>query len=121
MPSSHDALSTGLDDLLGSHQMRSTNFCRYRTGREGIVNTQHDYRGWTIELLPQIEGDMWWCRYLINKTGDSTMRGTAIDLYSCCEDAETAALEKAQALIDAYCNNTMLAQSPTAISEQALT
>lgn len=111
---------TGVDDLLGSHQMRSTNFAV--TGPEGgTVNTQHDYRGWTIELLPQIEGDMWWCRYLINKTGDSTMRGTAIDLYSCCEDAETAALEKAQALIDAYSNNTMLAQSPTAISEQALT
>ncbi len=64
--------------------------------------SKHDYKGWTIELVPQLEGNMWWCRYVISKTGETTMQGTAIDFYLSCMDAEVAALEEAQGLIDAY-------------------
>jgi hypothetical protein len=35
---------------------------------------KHDYKGWVIELIPEADGIMWWCRYVISKTAESTMQ-----------------------------------------------
>ena len=69
--------------------------------------TKHAYHGWLIELIPQLEGTMWWCHYGISKTGEGNMQGASIELYASSSDAEAAALKKAQRLIDAYCEHTL--------------
>ena len=70
--------------------------------------TNHAYKGWTIELIPQLEGQMWWCQYSMSKTGEGKMQGAAIEFYSSCSDAEAAALKEARTLIDAYSKHTKL-------------
>ena len=61
----------------------------------------HHYKGHTIELIPGAEGLMWACQYVIKKFNQTEIAGFPDgNTYDTRENAEAAALEKAQALID---------------------
>lgn len=61
----------------------------------------YEYKGHTIELIPGAEGLMWACQYVITKFNQTEIAGFPDgNTYNTRQDAEAAALEKAQALID---------------------
>lgn len=62
---------------------------------------RHPYRGHTIELILSAEGLMWACQYVITKFNQTEIAGFPDgNTYETREDAEAAALRKAQSLID---------------------
>ena len=67
---------------------------------ERPVVTSHTYKGHTINLIPSREGYMWACQYVIMKSDRPEVDGFAGNTYSSREAAKSAALEKAQTLID---------------------
>lgn len=67
---------------------------------EKPVVTSHTYKGHKINLIPSREGYMWACQYVIMKSDRSEVDGFAGNTYSSREEAKSAALEKAQTLID---------------------
>jgi hypothetical protein len=63
--------------------------------------SQHMYKGHTITLMLSEEGYMWACQYVISKSGHTLIDGFPDgNTYDSRERAESAAIEKAKALID---------------------
>ena len=61
----------------------------------------HSYKGHTIELIPSAEGLMWTCQYVITKFNETEIAGFPdANTYGTRQEAATAALMKAKALID---------------------
>jgi hypothetical protein len=67
---------------------------------EGHVKSHHRYKGRNVTLIPSLEGYMWACQYVIEKSGKREMDGFPGNTYSSREEAELAALAKAKILID---------------------
>jgi len=64
------------------------------------MRTNYHYRGRIVTLLPQMEGYMWACRYVITKSGRIEIDGTPGNTYFSREEAEQAALTMAKMFID---------------------
>jgi hypothetical protein len=62
--------------------------------------TNYQYKGRIITLIPQMEGYMWTCFYVIMKSGKTEMDGSPTDTYFSREEAEYAALLRAKTFID---------------------
>ena len=61
----------------------------------------YDYKGHAIELILSAEGLMWICQYVIMKFNQTEIAGFPdSNTYETREEAATAALVKAKALID---------------------
>lgn len=62
----------------------------------------HSYNGYVITLIPSIE-DMWECQYVIKKSEHTKIVASlAGQTYRSREQAESAALEKAKAVVDGF-------------------
>jgi hypothetical protein len=63
------------------------------------LKSHRNYKGLDIVLIPSMEGYRWSCEYMINKSGKTEMGGPC-NSYDSRQEAESAALAKAMALID---------------------
>ena len=62
--------------------------------------SDHSYNGYVITLLPCIE-DRWGCQYIIKKSDRfKTVASLGSESYNSREQAESAALVKAKAVVD---------------------
>jgi hypothetical protein len=64
------------------------------------TRSNYHYRGRIITLLPQMEGYMWACQFVIMRSGRTEMDGTPGNTYLSREAPEQAALSTVKTFID---------------------